>query len=425
MTRERSDVAVLTGLRTPFVKADGQLRDETPLSLGVTAAQPLVDDFELGKQTASRMNVIWGTSLPYPRFLYGGREIALAAGLTAVDGHATEYACATSLKTAADGALRIRAGEADVIVAGGSESLSHQPHQQDARATELASLAVRGKSDAIAAVLDTIDVADLVPRRTPLTEPYSDLDMVHYADQLMRAWGVTRQDADHYTALSHTRAGAAREYLAKRIVPTGAGQVVVDDMIRPDSSPEKLAGLPAARPELGDLVSVGNASRLTDGAGAVLLASREWTETEGHTPLGWIRATAFTAHAPGDGVLLGPSFAIPRCLDRAGLTFADIDVVELHEAFAGQILANLAALTSPTFAAEKLGRSGAVATSLSPDDINSWGGSLAIGHPFGATGARLITQTLDRLHAEGGRFGVIGLCVGGTRGAAMVVEAAR
>lgn len=415
-----TDVVVLGGARTPFAKADGLLAEHDAFDLSLIPSRELVDQFDLGSVDPSRMNIIWGTSLPYPRFLYGGREVSLGLGLERVDGHATEYACATSLKSAAEGALRIRHDDLDVVIAGGSESLSHHPHRQPTEATAVARARLRRSREEVAAELSPEELIELLPARTPLTEPYSDLDMAYYAQQLMHTWGVSRQDADSYTAQTHHRAAAAREQLGRRILPLNG--LDHDEMVRPDTSVESLATLRAVHPDLGDGVSVGNASRLTDGAAAVVLARGEWAQAQGHTPLGRIVASAFTAHAPSDGVLLGPAFTMPRVLEQAGLTFADVQVVEMHEAFAGQVLSNLAALQSDDFARQHLGRASAVG-GPTPQEINAWGGSVSLGHPFGATGARLIAQTLDRLHSEGGQFGLIGLCVGGTRGAAMLVEA--
>jgi acetyl-CoA acyltransferase len=259
----------------------------------------------------------------------------------------------------------------------------------------------------------------------PIAEPYSGKTLAYYAETMMSDWGVSRADADLYTAQSHQRAGAAADRIAPRLLPVDApdGLVDADDLVRPETTPEILAGLPMVHPELGGGVSPGNASRLTDGAGGVLLATERWSSEAGVEPQGWIRGWALTAHDPDVGVLLGPAHAIPSVLERTGLRPGDIDVWEFHEAFAGQVLANLAALGDRGFAREHLGRDEAV-TQLATDDINAWGGSIPLGHPFGATGARLITQTLDRLDAEDGQLGLLALCVGGTRGAAMIVERA-
>lgn len=418
-------IAILDGGRTPFVRAGGGLASLTPLELGSRVVRQLVDDHGLDSVPPDRLAVVWGTSLSYPWELYGGREIAIDVGMPAVTGHATEFACATSVKTAVEGALLLQAGEHDVVVAGGSESLSHQPLRIAEQAQRLARLRRDRHPDEFAAQLLELTLQDLVPQVPGISEPYTGKTLAYYAETMMADWGISRSDADAYATLSHQRAAAARDRLARRLVPVqvDGSTVEADDLVRPETTVEVLAGLPMIHPELGGGVSPGNSSRLTDGAGAVLLSTEAWANESGVPPQGWIRGWALTAHDPDEGVLLGPAHAIPAVLERTGLTLDQIDVLEFHEAFAGQVLANLAALADDSFAQDRLGRKAAVGH-ISPDDINAWGGSIPLGHPFGATGARLIAQTLDRLEAEGGRLGLLALCVGGTRGAAMVVERA-
>ena len=422
---EHPRIAIVDGRRTPFIRAGGALASLAPLELGSVVVRHLVEEHGLDQVPPDRLAVVWGTSLSYARELYGGREIAIDVGLPAVTGHATEFACATSVKTAVEGALMLMAGEHDVVIAGGSESLSHQPLHLSREAERLARLRRDRHPEQFAEQLLELTLQDLLPRVPAIAEPYSGQTLAYYAETMMGEWGVSRADADHYAAQSHQRAGAAREQIAPRLLPVDApgGTVDADDLVRPETTPEILADLPMVHPELGGGVSPGNASRLTDGAGGVVLSTEQWAAERGVRPQGWIRGWALTAHDPDEGVLLGPAHAIPAVLDRSGLRLGDIDVVELHEAFAGQVLANLAALGDRGFAQKRLGRDTAVGA-IAPDEINAWGGSIPLGHPFGATGARLITQTLDRLEAEDGHLGLLALCVGGTRGAAMIVERA-
>jgi len=273
--------------------------------------------------------------------------------------------------------------------------------------------------------LASTDPGDLVPRPSSLAETYTGHTMAYHAETLMSEWGVSREEADAFAVQSHQRAAAAESHLASRINAVSVGEQVAlkDDMIRPDSNVEELSGLRALFPDQGAKVTSGNASLLTDGSGAVVMASAAYASSRGIAVEGYLRGWALTAHDPKAGVLLGPTFSIPQALDDAGLTLQDIDVVEIHEAFAGQVLSNLVALASDDFAREHLNRSSAVGQ-IDAGDINAWGGSISLGHPFGATGARLILQTIDRLVAEDGQFGLIGMCIGGTRGAALVIERA-
>jgi len=415
-------VAILDGIRTPFVKANGQLAGVTPLALGAHVVGPLLNHPAVTKTPDSRKHVIFGTALAYPTFTYGGREVAIACGAPAVNGHGTEYACATSVKTAVEAAHMLALDSADVVIAGGSESLSQQPLIISDVLDRLARMPRHRDPGGFAASLAQLKIADLLPVLPPVSEPYTGETLAHSAETLMHAYGVSRADADTYAAQTQTRAAAAREpHLAARIKPidTENGTVSQDDLIRGDTTVDVLSTLPAVFDSGG--VTSGNASRLTDGGAAVLLASAAHVKRHALTPQGVIVASVLTAHDPRVGVLLGPAFAIPRVLDQAGMTLADIDVIEIHEAFAGQVLANLNALASDTFATEQLNRTSAVGV-IDPTSINLWGGSLSIGHPFGATGARLIMHAVDRLKAEDKTTALIALCIGGARGAAMIIQ---
>ncbi|MEX2533269.1 MAG: acetyl-CoA C-acyltransferase, partial [Nitriliruptoraceae bacterium] len=311
---------------------------------------------------------------------------------------------------------------ADLVIAGGSESLSHQPLIVSDAVESLARMPRRRDPAAFAESLTQLSIADMLPVLPPVSEPYTGETLAYSAETLMQAFGVSRYDADTYAAQSQQRAAAARkQHLAPRIRPidTADGTVTDDDLIRGDTTQAILSEL-AAVFETGGVTS-GNASRLTDGGAAVLLARPAFAAEQGLTPQGFIVASHLSAHDPNVGVLLGPAFAIPQVLDAAGMTLSDIDVIEIHEAFAGQVLANLNALASNTFAREQLNRTSPIGV-IDPASINAWGGSLSIGHPFGATGARIIMQAVDRLHAEDKQTALVALCIGGARGAALIIQ---
>jgi len=415
-------VAILDAIRTPFVKANGQLASVTPLELGSHVVDPLLKHPGAVLASASRTQIIFGTALSYPTFVYGGREVAIACGAPAINGHGTEYACATSVKTAVEAAHLLTNDTADVVIAGGSDSLSHQPLLISETLDRVARMSRKRDAQAFATQLATLTIAEMLPVLPSVNEPYNGETLAYSAETLMHAYGVTRADADTYAAQTQQRAAAARDtYLSPRVRPidTPNGTVSQDDLIRGDTTVDVLAALPAVFDTGG--VTSGNASRLTDGGAAVLLASSTHVQRHDLKPQGWIVASHLSAHDPHVGVLLGPAFAIPQVLDQAGMTLADIDVIEIHEAFAGQVLANLNALASDTFAKEQLNRSTAVGV-INPADINLWGGSLSIGHPFGATGARLIMHAVDRLHAENKQTALLALCIGGARGAALIIQ---
>ena len=414
-------VAILDGVRTPFVKANGQFAALAPLTLATHVTKPLLGHDARQTVTDERTQVVFGTALSYPKYVYGGREVAIASGHPYVNGHGTEYACATSTKTAVEAAHLLALGTADMVVAGGSESLSHQPLIVSDAAEQVARMPRHRDPQTFEKALANLSIAELLPVLPPVSEPYNNETLAWSAETLMQAYGVSRGDADAYAAQTQQRAAAAKAHLAPRIraVDVNGTPVTEDDLVRGDTTVEVLATLPAVF-ETGGVTS-GNASRLTDGAAAVLLASHTHAKQHDLTPQGFITHAALTAHDPAVGVLLGPAFAIPRVLDAAGMTLADVDVIEIHEAFAGQVLANLNALASDTFATQHLNRTRAFGV-IDPEEINQWGGSLSLGHPFGATGSRLIMHAVDRLKKEDKQVALIALCIGGARGAAMIIQ---
>jgi len=269
--------------------------------------------------------------------------------------------------------------------------------------------------------------ADLVPEAPSIAEFSTGEVMGESADKLAAMFGVSRKDQDEYALLSHERAAEAQAdgRLAKELVPATVPPefdvIDTDNVVRPDTSLEKLSGLSPAFVKPYGTVTAGNSSALTDGASAALLMSQARADADGHTPIATLREYTFVAQDPGEELLLGPAYAIPMVLDAAGLTLDDIDVIELHEAFAGQVLAVLEALRSDTFAEEKLNRTSAVGD-VDMDKLNTRGGSLSLGHPFGATGVRLVTTAANRLHEEDGQWALVSACAAGGQGHAMLIE---
>ncbi|CAH8630579.1 unnamed protein product [Dicrocoelium dendriticum] len=249
--------------------------------------------------------------------------------------------------------------------------------------------------------------------------------MGHSADRLAAAFHVSRDEQDLYALRSHQLARKASDegFLIDVLpvkVPGSSHYVEKDNGIRP-STPEVMAKLKPAFVKPYGTITAANASFLTDGASACLLTTLERAKTLGWTPKAFLRDFVYVGQDPNDQLLLGPAYAIPRLLDRNGLTLNDIDVFEIHEAFAGQVLANLKALDSEYFCKTHLGRTTTVGT-LPMDKLNLWGGSLSLGHPFGATGVRLVTTAANRLRAEGGRLGLVAACAAGGLGHALLLE---
>jgi acetyl-CoA acyltransferase len=276
-------------------------------------------------------------------------------------------------------------------------------------------------------LLKGLGPSDLLPE-TPAIEEYSTGEVMgESADKLAAMFGVSREAQDEYALMSHQRAAEARDdgRLDNELVPATPAPdfepITTDNVIRDDTSMEKLESLSPAFVKPYGTVTPGSSSALTDGASATLLMAQEHAEAEGYTPNAALREYTYVAQDPGTELLLGPAYAIPQVLDAAGLALDDIDVIELHEAFAGQVLAVLEALRSPTFAEESLNRSEPVGD-VDMDRLNARGGSLSLGHPFGATGARLVTTAANRLHEEDGQWALVAACAAGGQGHAMLVE---
>jgi acetyl-CoA acyltransferase len=250
------------------------------------------------------------------------------------------------------------------------------------------------------------------------------------AEKMAKENGITRQAQDEFALGSHRKAAAGwdggilpPEVIPVPLPPKFEEMATTDNIIRRDSTLEQLAKLPPVFDKKFGTVTAGNSSPLTDGASAVLLMSEERAKAEGRRILAFVRSWAYAAVDPGEQLLQGPAYAAPRALDRAGLKLSDIGRVEMHEAFAAQVLSNLQAFASETFAREKLGRSAPIGE-VDPAILNRYGGSIAIGHPFGATGARIVTTLSHELERSGVQFGLLTVCAAGALGHAMVLERA-
>ncbi len=301
------------------------------------------------------------------------------------------------------------------------------------RLTDAFAATARGKSAwAKLAPFTRLRAADLTPRiaiAEGLTDPVSGLNMGETAEVLAREFAISREAQDAFALASHQKTVAARDAgrLAAETMtvwPAPAFEPVAQDVgPRREQTMEQLAKLRPFFDRRHGTVTVGNSCPITDGAAAVLVTSAEAAEAEGYVPLGRVRSIAFAGLEP-ERMGLGPVYATPLALDAAGVTLADIDLIEMNEAFAAQVLANLQAFASDTFAREKLGRSAAVGA-IDPAKLNVNGGAIALGHPVGVSGTRIVLTLLKELERRGGGLGLATLCVGGGQGAAVVVEVAR
>ena len=423
-------VAVIRGLRTPFAKAGTSYAGMDALELGKQVVTELIS--RTGIDPSSIDELIYGTVIADVKAPNLAREIILGSGIPpSVSGYTVSRACASSNQAITNAADLIYRGYADVVVAGGAESLSRVPilfsrNFSDALVSASKQKSVGGKLGAFSRVRPK----DLAPDAPAIAESTTGLTMGQSAEIMAQKNGITREAQDKFALQSHTRAAQATESgrfadeVMHVIVPPRFDDVVsADNLIRADTTLEKLSQLKPVFDRKFGSITAGNSSPLTDGASAILLMSEEKARSLGLEPIGYIRSYAYAALDPFDQLLQGPAFAVPKALDRAGVTLKDMDVIEMHEAFAAQVLSNIQWLGSDTFAKERLGRSEAVGQ-IDPEKINPCGGSIAIGHPFGATGARIVTTVCNELQRTGGQFGLISVCAAGGLGSAIVVERA-
>jgi acetyl-CoA acyltransferase len=424
----RGRVAIVDGCRTPFIKSGTEFANMDVTDLASTAAAELVARTAIEPDEIALS--VFGVVVPALNAPNLGREVVFRTSLPMrIPGVTVNLACASSTRALTFGAGAILSGEADVVLAGGAESLSNVPIQFSRKAARTFMEANRAKSlPQKVAAFGKLRPADLAPVAPAIAEYTTGLTMGESAEKMAKENDISRRAQDEIALLSHQRAAAATEdgRLTAQIVPAfpppGYDKAVTrDNGVRADSSLEALAKLKPVFDKRYGSLTAGNSSPLTDGGSAVLLMSEERAKALGYTPLGYVRSYAFTALNPGDQLLQGPAYAAPAALDAAGVKLADLDLIEMHEAFAAQILSNLKAFASKKFAERELGRSEPLGV-VDFDRFNVTGGSIAIGHPFGATGARVVTQLLYELRRRGQNLGLVTICAAGGVGFAMVVE---
>lgn len=418
-------VAVVAGVRTPFAKAGTSLRSMSAIELGKIAVTELILRAEL--DPAAVEGLVFGTVVQDVTAPNIAREISLMPMLPrGVQAYTVGRACASSNQAITDAADQIRMGHHEVMIAGGAESLTNVPILHSRAFADALVAANKAKSTAKrVSALARIRPRDLVPVTPAIAEPTTGETMGESAEKMAKLNGITREEQDQFALRSHrlAAAGSTDGRMASEIVPVwpASGEpMVADNGIRDSTSIEQLAALKPVFDRRYGSVTAGNASPLTDGAAAVLLMSEERAVALGCTPLGYIRSYAYAALDPGEQLLQAPVLAAPVALHRAGLDLRDIDLVEMHEAFASQVLSNLQGFESREWAA----RAGfnAPVGEVDRARLNVMGGSIAIGHPFGATGARLTTTLLNELARRDGEFGLMTVCAAGGLGFAMVVE---
>jgi acetyl-CoA acyltransferase len=421
-------VAIVEGCRTPFAKSNTAFKDMTAVELGKVAVRELIARAELDPEEIDHL--VYGTVVQSVQEPNIAREVSLGSGIPPrVPSFTVGRACASANQAITSAAEHIALGHADVAIAGGAESLTDVPilFSKQMREAMVAASKARSMGERLRAFAG-IRPKHLAPITPAIAEPTTGLTMGQSAEKMAQENGITREEQDRWALRSHQLAAAAtedgrltREIAATYLPPKYSEVLTADNGIRGDTSLEKLSSLKPVFDRKYGTVTAGNASPLTDGASAVLLMSEEKAKALGYTPLGYIRSYAYAALAPDDQLLQGPAYAAPVALDRAGMTMKDIELLDMHEAFAAQVLSNMQWFDSKEVATRRLGRSGPIG--LPPEDrINVMGGSIAIGHPFGATGGRITVSLLNELRRRGLGIGLITVCAAGAMGFAMVVE---
>ena len=425
---KKQRAVIVTGVRTPFVKAFGKFLKLDSIDLADIAVKSLLERTDLPHDEID--SIVWGGVILPALAPNIAREVALDLRLPAsVEGMTCTRACASGLQAVTLAAAAIERGEADVVIAGGSDSTSNAPLNLPQKAVHALAPLAFGKAatpaDYLGVLSQMMPITEILPKMPKIAERTTGEVMGESAESMARRNEVTREAQDHFAERSHHQAAAAiasgRFDDEVTAVEAPGGWVYADNIVRGDTTFEKLSRLRPVFSKDGT-VTAGNASPLTDGAAAVLLMSEDKARALGYKPLAAFRSWAYVGVDPADQLLIGPALAMPLALDRAGMELKDTSVVDMHEAFAAQVLSVTKALASKGFAEVRLGKSKAVGE-IDEDNFNIYGGSLSIGHPFGATGARMVTTMANELASTGKETALLGICAAGGLGAAAVLEA--
>jgi acetyl-CoA acyltransferase len=420
-------IAIVAGVRTPFAKAGTTLKGFSAIELGKIAVSELVHRTNLDVDELDLL--VFGTVIPSVLAPNIAREIALMPLFPKeVQAWSVSRACASANQAITDAADQIALGHATVAIAGGAESLSNVPILHSRGFSDALISASKARSlGARLQAFATLRPRDFIPITPAIAERTTGESMGQSAEKMAKLNAVPRDEQDALALASHVRAaqgtrdGRLTSEIAPAYVPPKYDQAMTEDNgIRTETNLEALAALKPVFDRRYGSVTAGNSSPLTDGGAAVLLMREDRAKALGYRPAAYLRSYAYAAIDPGEQLLQAPVLAAPVALQRAGLTLREMDLVEMHEAFAAQVLSNLRGFESKSWA-ERAGFTEPVGT-VDRARLNVMGGSIAIGHPFGATGARITTTLVNELVRRGGKFGLMTVCAAGGLGFAMVVE---
>jgi acetyl-CoA C-acetyltransferase len=420
-------VAILGGARIPFARANGAYAEASNQDMLTAALRALVERFNLKNEKIGE--VAAGAVIKHSKDWNLARESTLGSGLhPTTPAYDLQRACGTSLSAAAQLANRIALGEIDSAIAGGADTTSDIPLAFGSVLQKIVLKSARGRSfgQRFSPWLN-FRFKDLRPMSPRTGEPRTGLSMGEHCEEMAKEWKIARREQDELALASHRNAAAAWKdgFYADLVSPFG--NLKADNNIRADTTLEKLGALKTAfDPSPAGTLTAGNSSPLTDGAACVLLASEEWAAKRGIPPQAFLTFTETAAvdfvgmAGPKEGMLMAPAYAVPRMLDRAGLQLQDFDLYEIHEAFAAQVLCTLKAWESEQWCLARLGRR--ALGSISFKKLNPKGSSVALGHPFAATGARILATLAKQLVQRGSGRGLISICAAGGQGVTAIVE---
>ena len=419
-------VAIIGGVRIPFCRNNTAYHDVGNLGMSIKTLGALVEKF--GLQGAQLGEVAMGAVIKHSSDWNLGREAALSSGLSPLTpGVTMQRACGTSLDTLITVANKIALGQIEAGIGGGSDTTSDVPivYGKQLRSRLLAANRAKTTGDKIKALLSGFRFSELKPEFPGVAEPRTGKSMGDHCEDMAKEWNISREAQDEWAVSSHKKLAAAYErgFFNDLIAPFRG--VERDNILRPDSTLEKLASLKPAFDKVSGrgTLTAANSTPLTDGAAAVLLASDEWAAAHGHAPLAYLKDAQVAAvdFVHGEGLLMAPTVAVPEMLRRHGLTLQDFDLYEIHEAFAAQVLCTLRAWESEDYCRNRLGLDAPLGR-IDPEKINPVGSSLATGHPFAATGARVVATAARQLKERGGGRALVSICTAGGMGVVAIIE---
>lgn len=419
-------VAILGGVRIPFCRQNTAYADVGNLGMSVRTLGALVERFGLHGQQLGE--VAMGAVIKHSSDWNLGREATLSSGLSPLTpGITLQRACGTSLDSIITVANKISLGQIESGIGGGSDTTSDVPivYGRKLRARILAANRAKTTQDKIKTLVKGFKFSELKPEFPGVAEPRTGKSMGDHCEDMAKEWNISRDSQDELAVASHKKLAAAYErgFFSDLIAPFRG--LERDNILRPDTSLEKLATLKPAFDKTSGrgTLTAANSTPLTDGAAAVLLSSEEWARTHGHEPLAYLRDAQVAAvdFVHGEGLLMAPTVAVPEILKRHGLTLQDFDFYEIHEAFAAQVLCTLRAWESEDYCRNRLGLDAPLGR-IDPEKMNPNGSSLATGHPFAATGARIVATAAKELKQRGGGRCLVSICTAGGMGVVAIIE---